>query len=178
MFSSAQRIAAGRYSDSQGERDITVSLTRVYNGTEPFEVLIKRRDDLTKGPVVIQRVVVDIIEPNVCQGQNIGRHGEPGLLETFTDMKIKNCLLKFDRNHLKVYFKEFKFPSATSAEEIEKRELMFSSVYSFSPNEDGGLDLVLCVSDAEGKEIKLENYHRVDNIQRKYSVTFDKMSRY
>ncbi len=176
MFSVAQRII-GRYTDPKGEAegDVTVSITRVYNGKEPFEVLIKRKFDDSKGPAVIQRVVVDNVKPNVSQGQNIGRHGEPGIMETFTNLKIKDCALKLDRNIIKVYIQEFKYPS--SIEDIAKRDLMFTSVYSFQFNEVGGMNLELYVVDAEGKKVKLENFTRVDTIQRNYSVTFDKTSR-
>ena len=175
MFSSSQRIV-GRYVETNGHGDVTISLTQVYNGKQPIEVLIKRKYDDTKGPAVIQRVVVDLVEPNVCQGQNVGRHGEPGTMETFTDKRIKDCILKFEKNYLKVFLREFKYPS--SLQDIEKRDLMFSSVYTFSPTEDGGMNLQLSVQDTDCKEIKLENFRRVDCIQRNYSVTFDKDSRY
>ena len=96
MFSIAQRII-GRYIECNGETkaegDLTVSITRVYNGKDPFEVLMKRKYEDSKGPAVIQRIVLDVVKPNVSQGQNIGRHGEPGTMETFTDKKIKDCAL-------------------------------------------------------------------------------------
>ena len=177
MFSIAQRII-GRYIESgetKAEGDLTVSITRVYNGKDPFEILIKRKYEDTRGPAVIHRVILDVVKPNVSQGQNIGRHGEPGTMETFTDKKIKDCALKVDQNHIKVYIQEFKYPSSLA--DIEKRELMFTSVYSFSLNEDGGMYLELHVIDASGKKIKMENFRRVDCIQRNYSVTFDKTSR-
>ena len=178
MFSITQRII-GRYIECNGqtkvEGDLTVSITRVYNGKDPFEVLIKRKYEDSKGPAVIQRIVLDVVKPNVSQGQNIGRHGEPGTMETFTDKKIKDCALKCDRNDIKVYIQEFKYPS--SLVDIKKREMMFTSVYSFLLNEDGGMYLELQVADAEGKNIKMENFRRVDCIQRNYSVTFDKSSR-
>ena len=175
MLSIAQRIV-GRYVETNGQGDMTISITKVYNGIQPFEVLIKRKYDDIRGPAVIQRVVVDLVEPNVCQGQNIGRHGEPGSMETFTDKKIKDCILKLDSNQHTVVFKEYKYPS--SIEDIEKRSLMFTSVYTFSPTQDGGMDLQLLVHDADGQEIKLENFRRVDTTQRNYSVTFDKTNRY
>ena len=108
MSSNAQRIV-GRYIERSGLGDLTVSITKV-GGKDAFEILIKRKYEDSKGPAVIQRVVVDVSGPNIyhAQGQNVGRHGELGMIETFTELRIKDMVYKVDQNKHKIYVQEFR----------------------------------------------------------------------
>ena len=108
MFSQAKKLV-GRYEETKGQGDLTVSVTRLYGGRDPFEVLLRRRFNDSEGLRVVQRVVVDHVETGLCQGQNLGIHGEPGLLSTFNDKKIKDMSLRFGRDETKVDIKEFRY---------------------------------------------------------------------
>ena len=109
MFTTAQKFR-GKYDNFNGQGDLTLSVSRVFiSGKQPFEVLIKRNDGKSSGPTVIQRIVVDIIEPGTCQGQNVGRHGEPGNdIQQFQQLRIKDMCMKIDRNQAKIDVKEFR----------------------------------------------------------------------
>ena len=54
--------------------------------------------------------------------------------------------------------------------------LLYTSLYSFHGIE-GKMDLKVTVCGPEGVEIFTNNYHQVDKIHRKYSVTTQKDSR-
>ena len=108
MYTQAQKLI-GRYEERNGNGDLTVSVTKLYGGRDPYEILIKRKFTDSEGPRVIHRVVVDHVEPGVCQGANVGLHGEPGLLDTFRDKKIKSMELQMpDPDVVKLTVKEFR----------------------------------------------------------------------
>ena len=108
MFSQGRQLI-GRYEEVHGTGDLTVSMQEVYGGRNPFEILIKIKKDVKdSGPCVIQRVVVDNVAPNVVQGENIGKHGETGQMETFTQPRIKNVVASFAKNKTKIEIKEFR----------------------------------------------------------------------
>ena len=109
MFSTAQKFR-GKYLNVNGPEELTLSVSRVFiSGKQPFEVLIKRNDGKDSGLMVIQRIVVDITDPGTCQGQNVGRHGEPGNdIEEFQQKRIKDMSMKISGNQAKIDVKEFR----------------------------------------------------------------------
>ena len=108
MFSQGRQLI-GRYEEVQGNGDLTVSMQEVYGGRNPFEILIKIKKDVKDcGPCVIQLVGVDNVAPNGVQGENIGKHGEMGQIETFTEPRIKNVVASFAKNKTKIEIKEFR----------------------------------------------------------------------
>lgn len=109
MSNQAQKVI-GRYEEIGGNGDLTVSVTKIYGGSDPYEVLIKRKFRDSEGPRVIHRVVLDRTGPGVSQGANVGLHGEPGVLDTFTDKKIKEIVFEVlpDPDKVKLTVKEFR----------------------------------------------------------------------
>ena len=85
----------GRYEETDGKGAVNICITKLYeSGTiDPFEVLIIRYNDKTRGPSVIHRVVLDVIGSNESQGQVKGIHGE----RDFTEERIKDLTLKMLR---------------------------------------------------------------------------------
>ena len=109
MYNQAQKVI-GKYEEIGGKGDLTVSVTKTYGGNDPYEILIKRKFQDSDGPRVIHRVVLDRTWTGVSQGANLGLHGEPGVLDTFTDKKIKEMVFRVlpDFDKVELLVREFR----------------------------------------------------------------------
>ena len=89
MFKFSNKVR-GRYEDKSGGA-LTVAVTKIYGGVDPFEIILFDSPDKTKNPVTIHRVVLDTIghTNTKSQGQVTGIHG----VNNFTEERVKNCEL-------------------------------------------------------------------------------------
>ena len=89
MFKFANKVI-GRYEDNSGGA-LTIAVTRVFGGRDPFEIILFDSPDKTKNPVTIHRAVLDTVghTNTKSQGQVTGIHG----YNNFTEERIKNVEL-------------------------------------------------------------------------------------
>ena len=90
------RNLVGRYETKEDGgaislKAVQVAVTKVdtCGGRDPYEIILMKFENKNPGASSVQRIIVDSVEKGRYQGQNVGAHGEGGVM-TFNEQRIKN----------------------------------------------------------------------------------------